>query len=121
MNGRDDFARGLRELGIEPELRGDSQLLFPYDIDIGRFAGTAARVGLDVPPDFPRNPPGGPHVSPRLIAERGATPGGAGGSHGSPFGGEFEYWSRPYPPQWGRDGQSVRAYLAHLRRLLHTA
>lgn len=117
--GRDEFARQLRELRIEPELRDASRLVLPYTVDVGRFAGTHVRVGVDVPEDFPRNPPGGPHVSPRLIAERGATPGGAGGSHASPFGGEFEYWSRPYSG-WGRDGYTVQAYLAHLRRLFHT-
>ena len=120
MEGREEFARQLRELGIEPTQHEASQLVFPYDIEIGRFASTAARIGLDVPPDFPRTPPGGPHVSPRLIAERGATPGGQGGSNGSAFGNDFEYWSRPYSG-WGRDGQNVRAYLAHLRRLFHTA
>lgn len=120
MEGRDEFARQLRELKIEPELRESSQLVFRYPIDIGRFAGTKTRVGLDVPPDFPRIPPGGPHVSPRLIAEKSATPGGVGGSNASPFGGDFEYWSRPYSG-WGRDGQTVRAYLAHLRRLFDTA
>lgn len=118
--GRDEFARQLRQLGIEPELRDASRLVFPFPVDIGRFVGMAARVGLDVPGEFPRNPPGGPHVSPRFIAEHGATPGGAAGLHASPFGADFEYWSRPYSG-WGRDGHDVKAYLAHLRRLFHTA
>jgi hypothetical protein len=118
--GRDEFARQLRELRIEPELRDDIRLVFPYEIEVGRFAETAARIGLEVPEDFPRNPPGGPHVSPRLIADKGATPGGAGGSAASSFGADFEYWSRPYS-NWGRDGYTVKAYLAHLRRLVHTA
>lgn len=93
---------------------------FPTPSNWAGFFGTPVQVGLEVADDWPRNPPGGPHVSPRLIAEQGATPGGAGVTNASAFGGEFEYWSRPYA-NWGRDGQNVQAYLAHLRRLFATA
>ncbi len=120
MSGRDEFARQLGDIGITPEIRDDIRLLYPYRIELGRFAGTEVRLGFEVADDFPRNPPAGPHVSPKLIAERGATPGGAGGSNGSGFGPDFEYWSRPYNG-WGRDGQTVKAYLAHIRRLFDTA
>jgi hypothetical protein len=120
VSGRAAFVAGLKEIGIDAVVRDDGRIVFPYRIELGRFAGTEARIGLEVADDWPRNPPGGPHVCPRLIAERGATPGGAGVSNASAFGGEFEYWSRPYH-RWGRDGQSVEAYLAHLRRLFDTA
>lgn len=120
MSGQILFARELREAGIEPEARDDVRITFPYTIELGRFAGTDVIVGLEVAGDFPRNPPGGPHISPRLIVDQGATPGGAGGTNLSPFGSDFEYWSRPYSG-WGRDGMTVRAYLAHLRRLFDTA
>ena len=45
---------------------------------------------------------------------------GVGGSNGSGFGTDFEYWSRPYS-NWGRDGYNVKAYLAHIRLLFDTA
>lgn len=85
-------------------------------VPIGRFAGEPVQIGLIVPPDFPRTPPSGPHLVPRLIGLHG---GGPGGVHNSDFGMGWEYWSRPYQ-NWGRDGRDVSAYLAFLRSLFAT-
>jgi hypothetical protein len=119
VEGRLLFESQLRELGLTVEARTDGRTLFEYETPIGPFMGEQLRIGLDVPPDFDRTPPGGPHVSPRLAQERGGKPGGvATNVHTSAFGPDFEYWSRPYPPPWGRDGRSAEAYLAFIRKLL---
>ncbi len=113
-----EFARQLGELGlaVAPDPAKPDHLSFPYLIPIGRFAGQPIRIGVVVPPDFPRTPPSGPHISPPLIGQYG---GGPGGVHASGFGAEWEYWSRPYQ-NWGRDGRDVGAYLAFLRTLFAT-
>lgn len=114
--GRAEFARQLKEVGIESEAEdqaGTGKVVFPFPITVGRFAGTTVRMGLNVPPDFDRTPPSGPHITPPLIRQHGGGPGNVGGSD---FGPDFEYWSRPYT-NWGRDGRTVIAYLAFLRML----
>lgn len=116
------FEEGLRALGLEPEPRDDPRTTFRYEIPVGRFIGTVVVIGLDVPGDWPNTPPSGPHVSGRMVGANGAAPGGtSSNTSGSNFGADFEYWSRPYPSPWGRDGRTVAAYLAFLRKLFAEA
>ncbi|MEK6225559.1 MAG: hypothetical protein AABM40_04605 [Chloroflexota bacterium] len=119
--GREAFEADLRGLGLQPDARTDGRTMFPFVVPVGRFADEPVHLGFDVPPDWPTTPPSGPHVSPRLAQTQGASPGGTNQNvHGSNFGSDFEYWSRPYPA-WGRDGRSVDAYLAFLRKLFAEA
>lgn len=116
--GRAEFARQLSALGVAAEPLDEARpasLVFPLAILSGRFAGASVRIGVTVPPDFDRTAPSGPHICPALIRLHGGGPGNVGGSD---FGPDFEYWSRPYTT-WGRDGRTVSAYLAFLRKLFH--
>lgn len=117
---RQDFIDQLRALGYAAEERGENRIAFPYTIPLGKFADQEISLGFQVGDDFPLNPPSGPHVSPRLLPLNTATnvhP--AGGVHESPFGPEWEYWSRPFP-DWNRTDRTVRTYLAHIRHLFDT-
>ena len=108
MAPSDDFARQLIDLGFEVTLSGN-RLTFPFNVPIGLIAGQEVRLGIDVPGDFPATPPSGPHVSPRV-----GHPGGA--VHASPFGPDWEYWSRPFL-DWQKTSRTVREYMAHVRTL----
>lgn len=116
-----DFIDGLKALGYEVEERGGNRITFRYPVEVGKFAGQEVVVGYDVPGDFPANPPGGPHVSPRLLPITGG--GGVhplGGVHESPnFGSEFEYWSRPLH-HWPSTKRTVKDVIAFLHRLFDT-
>jgi hypothetical protein len=107
--GPAEFARQARALGLENvELRADGWVLFDLLVPAGGHGGEVVRVGAQVPPDFPDNPPPGPHVRPPYTHP-------AGGVQGSPLGSEFMYWSRP-AQQWQKD-RSVRAWVRHVRSL----
>lgn len=115
---RADFIEGLRTLRFEPEDLGDGKVASPYVIETGRFSGTAIKLGFIVPDDFSLNPPGGIHVCPRLLPHQGGGTHPSGGIHDSPFGSDWQYWSRPIA-DWATD-RSVRAVIAHVRRLFDT-
>lgn len=115
-----DFVDGLRSLGHEVREVGNNRVTFPYKIPSGRFSDQAIELGFVVPPDFPLNPPGGPHVSPQLLPITGG--GGAhptGGVHASDFGSTWEYWSRPLL-NWQTTKRTVRDVMAHVRHLFDT-
>ena len=42
-----------------------------------------------------------------------------GGIHESPFGPEWQYWSRPIK-HWNETPRNATAYMAHIRRLFDT-
>jgi hypothetical protein len=114
MQGRDAFAAGLRELGIEPELSyPDSSLLsFPWRIENGPRAGEEVTIGLQVPPNFPLEPPHGPCYRPAILRASGLN-----GVHAnSVFGEGWDHWSRPHP-RWPQTARTVPHYLRHLRTL----
>jgi hypothetical protein len=118
-----EFARQLRGFGYEPTELGPNRITYKYTVETGRFAGQEVIVGLDVPPDFDRTPPSGPHISPRILPLNPSAPAHPERVAESNFGPEFEYWSRPYP-SWGKDGRDKRdvgAYLAFLRHLFATS
>jgi hypothetical protein len=118
-----EFARQIQALGYEPTEIASNRITFPYTVEVGRFAGQKVVIGIEVPPDFDRTPPSGPHVSPRILP---LNPDAA--THPqkvveSPFGTAFEYWSRPYT-NWDKDGRDKRnagAYMAFLRTLFATS
>lgn len=118
---RQDFVDQLKALGYQPQELGENRLCFEYTIPVGKFIGQNIRLGLVVGDDFPATPPGGLHISPHLLPLNGN--GGvlhpAGGIHASPFGSDWQYWSRPCP-DWPKTDRTVRVYMAYIRRLLET-
>lgn len=115
MQGRDEFARQLRELGFEPTFFEPSRLKFPYVVQDGRFAGERLFLGFDVPPDFPRTPPPGPNVSPRILPINTSANSHPDKVLEGNFGADWEYWSRPFPGWRGRE--LVETYMAFIARL----
>lgn len=116
--GRADFIEGFRTLGFEPQDLGEGKVAFPYTVETGRFTGKPIRLGFIVPGDFNLSPPGGIHVSPRLLPLQSGGTHPSGGIHDSPFGADWQYWSRPIH-HWAA-GRSVKAVIAHVRRLFDT-
>ena len=130
------FMAQLEEMGYEPELlnggaalAGDV-LVFEYQVEAGPLAGERVKLALRPPPDFPMTPPGGPLVSPRVLPinpnqgsghPRGAVHVAETGGLSDP-GGDWEYWSRPFPtpPGWASTKRDVRAYMGHVRTLFAT-
>jgi hypothetical protein len=114
---KSDFAKQLRELGYDVNDAGDNVDL-AYEVPLGRFVGETIRLGFVVPGDFPDTPPSGPHIKPHIMPNSGG-----GGSHptgginpSSQFGGDWQYWSRPFP-NWSKTERNVRTYMAFIRRL----
>src|SRR5882724_4802309 len=114
--GRAEFEHQLRELGYEPDPgQPGNRTAFPYWVPGGRFEGQDIALGFEVPPDFPRTPPPGPHVRPQLLPVSTSNPLHPYKVDASNFGPEWEYWSRPYRQWKGRE--SVRTYLVHIENL----
>ena len=119
-SGREEFERQLKEMGIEP-LAGQegNRVAFDYFVSDGKFTGKQITVGFVVPPEFNRTPPGGPHISPRLLPMNPDGPDHAHRTAESEFGADWQYLSRPYRGSWtGRKG--VADYLAHIDHLFAT-
>jgi hypothetical protein len=108
MHPVDDFAGQLRELGFDVTIN-DSFVTFPFEIQSGGRSGQSVMVGIEVPGDFPANPPPGPHVRPRLGHPDG-------GVNLSALGADWEYWSRPYQ-LWTSTKRTASDYMAHVRLL----
>ena len=116
-----DFAQQLRTMGYEVTELPEARVSFPYTIEGGKFEGQEITLGFVVPPDFPLNPPTGPHIKPRLLpinTAQGLHP--AYGVHESPqFGVEWQYWSRPIN-HWGNTQRKAADVMRHVRRLFET-
>jgi len=112
--GRQLFAEQLHELGFEPELVEGSETLisFDYVIPNGPRCGERVRLGLEVPPNFPVEPPHGPHYQPTILRGRNIP----GAHENMAFGPGWDHWSRPHP-RWNLTDRSVKAYMRHLRSL----
>ena len=108
MPSVDDFASQLRQLGLVISINA-SFVTFPYEIQSGGRSGQAVTVGIEVPGDFPANPPPGPHVRPHLGHPDGHV-------NPSTLGDEWEYWSRPFP-SWSLTNRTVSDDMAHVRLL----
>lgn len=119
-SGREEFERQLRAMGIEPDsAQPDNRVAFDYVVPGGRFVGKQIKMGFVVPPDFARNPPGGPHISPRLLPMNPNAPAHPHRTAESEFGSDWQYLSRPYRGTWtGKKG--VAEYLAHVDYLFET-
>lgn len=117
--GRIEFERQLRELGYTPESKpGESKTCFDYVPPSGRFNGQTIKLGFDVPQEFPRTPPGGPHVCPPLFPMNPTAPNHPDRTAVSPFGSAWQYWSRPFP-NW-KEKLGVAAYMAYVDHLFAT-
>jgi hypothetical protein len=121
---RAGFIQGLRDLGLAVEERAENYVTFPWEVPVGARAGERIRLGLQVPPDVEETPPSGPHVSPQLLPLSQTNPGThpSDGIHASPLGGEWQYWSRPFPnpPGWASTDRSAKAYMRHINHLFDT-
>ena len=115
-----DFTEQLKALDYEVQDHGDGKVSIPYVIPCGKFAEKSIRLGFIVPGDFNLNPPSGPHVTPELLPRKaGGTQHPVDGINGSPFGPEWQYWSRPMP-HWAQTKRTVKDVLAHIRHLFDT-
>lgn len=116
---RQDFIDQLKALRYEPQELPEGRIAFDYTVPLGRFVGQQIRLGFSVGDDFPMNPPSGPHISPHLLPLKNGGVHPYGQVLPSPFGPEWQYWSRPFPG-WAGTDRTVRTYLAHIRHLLET-
>ena len=89
--------------GVAALYTEDAQLL-PPDMEV--VSGRAAIQEFVAK----TNPPGGPHITPRIHHP------GDNAHHGSPLGESSIYWSRPHP-RWAEGPRTLEEYLAHLRTL----
>lgn len=120
LTGREEFERQLREHGYTPDPKdGGSKTTFDYAPTGGRFKGQTIKLGFDVPPDFPRTPPSGPHVSPVLLPMNPSAPDHPNRTAASgPFGDGWQYFSRPFP-NW-KEKVGVVGYMAYIDHLFET-
>lgn len=116
--GRDKFKEGLEALGHTVELKDPDIVVIPFVIGEGRFAGQQIKLGFQVPQDFEMTPPGGPHISPRLIPINTGAPDHARAAESAPFGAEWQYLSRPFD-QWALK-RTVKRYMEYVAHLLNT-
>lgn len=117
--GTDGFITELRKLGYETLDRDGGLIVFDYVVEVGPLTGEAVKIAVQVPPDWPATPPGGPIVSPRLLPISSDASAGHpyGAVHEAPqLGPDWEYWSRPFPA-WAQTERSVGAYMCHIRHL----
>lgn len=123
--GREEFLRQVQDLGYEvlptppnPDQPGD-RVVIGYRVPGGRFADQQIKLGFEVPATFPRTPPSGPHISPRLLPiNPSASDHPNKVLESQHFGPDWEYWSRPYRGWRGREG--VSEYLTHIDHLFRT-
>lgn len=116
---RADFAEQLTKLGYDVTDLGEGKASIPFTISTGRFSEKQINLGFVVPEDFPLTPPSGPHISPRLFPIQSGGTHPSGGIHDSPFGSEWEYWSRPLS-HWSQTKRTAKDVLAHIRHLFDT-
>jgi hypothetical protein len=114
-----EFLDQLRALGFDITLMGPDRVTFPYLVDVGPRVGELIQLGFIVPGDYNLSSPSGPHVSPRLYPNQSGGIHPTGGIQDSPFGQEWQYWSRPLK-EWADSARDARAYMAHIRHLFAT-
>ncbi len=111
-----EFARQLEELGYVAEVQEGDKLSYRYEVPCGGWRGKSLQLGFEVPTDFPRTPPHGPHFSPKLLPENTNVNTHPARVHASSFGPEWMHWSRPIP-KWDESDRSVATYLAWVKGL----
>ena len=117
--GRNAFCRQLAEMDHEYEVLPPNWVIISHDVATGRFAGQHIRLGFEVPPDFPRTPPHGPHFSPCLLPANPSVKTHPDRVHNSNLGAEWRHWSRDFTHWRGKEG--VAGYLAFVAHLFATA
>jgi hypothetical protein len=114
-SGVEEFSRQLTELGHEHETKPPNWVLMDHQIATGRFAGQHIRLGFEVPLEFPRTPPHGPHFSPCLLPVNPSLQNHPDRVHPSSLGTDWGHWSRNFPNWKGKEG--VAGYLAFVAHL----
>ena|ERR1017187_7506010 len=117
--GRDTFKDGLEALGYTVELQDPDKASVAYVVADGRFAGQQIKLGFQVPQDFEMTPPGGIHISPRLIPINANAPDHSRAAESGPFGPEWQYLSRPFLGNWALK-RTVKRYMEYVAHLLNT-
>jgi hypothetical protein len=113
------FAEQLKGLGYDVTEEGN-KISFPFKIETGKRTGENITLGFISNADFLLNPPSGPHVRPRLLPiHPQEAPHPVGGVHESPFGTDWQYWSRPIK-HWAETRRNAADYMAHIHRLFET-
>lgn len=113
--GVSDFVDQLKNLEYEPEVEGN-RVKFQYEVPIGRFKDQVVTLGFEVPEDFPLTPPSGPHISPQILPLNPEAATHPERVVESPFGVEWEYWSRPFTV-WADTNRTVEDYIT--RHIFH--
>lgn len=113
---RTDFIAQARELGFNVEDHS-SHVEFLYESPVGSNIGKKVMIAFVVDDSFPMNCPTGPSFKEIDIgwvhSPNNVHPNYFG------FGQGWFYWSRPFP-EWNSTDHTVKAYMAHVRRLLMT-
>lgn len=116
-----DFVQQLQALGYHVQEPVSNFLVIEFEVPVGRFIGQKVSMAFQVTDTFPMSPPPGPHIKPCLLPTTGG--GGChpyGAIHGSPLGGDWQYWSRPFTNHWNTTDRSVKTYLGHIKNLFAT-
>ena len=113
---RTDFITQVRAMGYDPRDYG-THIEFEYEAPVGSNIGKKVQVAFVVDDSFPMNCPTGPSFKQLdagwLHAPNNVHPNYFG------FGEGWFYWSRPFP-EWNTTEHTVKAYMAHVRRVLAT-
>lgn len=109
-----DFINELKALGYDCQEPDVVKVVIDYEVPVGPNIGKTVKLGFEVQNDFPMNCPPGPHFK-SVGIEGWVEP--RNNIHGSPFGAEWRYWSRPFP-DWNRTNRNVKIYFAHIKNLL---
>ena len=123
MNGKEKFIDELKQLNFNPESKDGNRVAFNYSIKDGRFKDQAIQIGLEIPQDYPVNPPPGPHITPALIPVNGTSTDNAKAVTSPAFGNDWLYLSRPFRDNqagWNRTHRDARSYLKHIKNILDT-
>lgn len=114
---RSQFLEELSAMGYAWKNQADNRGYIEFTVPLGRFAGQIIRLGFQIGDEYPVGCPTGPHIFPRLLPQNPT--GGLHpffGIHDSPFGPEWQYWSRPFHP-WQSTRRTAEEYLRHIRHL----
>ncbi|MBW8049737.1 MAG: hypothetical protein FVQ77_05245 [Cytophagales bacterium] len=111
---KSDFIAELTALGFTVQEPDALKVSFEYEVTIGRNIGKKLQIGFEVQNDYPMSCPPGPHFKSIGIQDWVEPPNNI---HASAFGGEWKYWSRPFP-DWNRTDRKVKTYFAHIKNLL---
>lgn len=112
------FIEGLQALGYQPDISGGNRVIFDYKVKKGTHKGKEIKIGFDIPLDWNLIPPSGPHVT-LILPLNPSAPKHPERVAESPFGTEWQYWSRPFP-NWPKTNRSVKEYMRYINYLFET-